>query len=145
MDLCKSTLGLLEQRISKNETQLQGVMNYIREEDLNYKPIIAEATVAESGLQKRSEHLYHPAQYKMMEPPIEEDAHRPLHSVVTGRDIAEQEYDLEELRRKLEKRMEYALVTNIQTDSNRNRRDVEANEASCPSFHSTPLEDEETA
>ena len=61
MDLCKSTLGLLEQRISRNESQLQGVMNYIREEDLNYKPIVAKVTVAESGSPKRSEHLYHPA------------------------------------------------------------------------------------
>ena len=81
----------------------------------------------------------------MMDPPIEEDAHRPLHSAVTGGSIAEQEYDLEELRKKLEKRMEYALVTNVQTDSNRNRRVEEANAVSCPSYHSTPISDEETA
>ena len=78
--------------------------------------------VAETGSPERSAHLYHPAQYKMMEPPVEESAHRPLHSAVTGTSVAEQEYDLAELRRKLEKRMEYALVTNVQTDSNRERR-----------------------
>ena len=30
MDLVKGTLGLLEQRITKNEQHLQGVMNFIR-------------------------------------------------------------------------------------------------------------------
>ena len=45
LDLCKNTLGLLEQRISNNESKLQGVMNYIREEDLNYKPIVAKVVV----------------------------------------------------------------------------------------------------
>ena len=80
----------------------------------------------------------------MMEPPIEESAHRPLHSAVTGQSVAEQEYDLEELRKKLEKRMEYALVTNVQTDTNRDKRVAEANEVSCPSYHSTPISDDGT-
>ena len=79
----------------------------------------------------------------MMEPPVEESAHRPLHSAVTGTSVAEQEYDLAELRRKLEKRMEYALVTNVQTDSNRERRVEEANAVSCPSYPSTPIGDTE--
>lgn len=138
MDLVKGTLGLLEQRITKNEQHLQGVMNFIRQEDLNYKPTVAKVVVEEAGSPEKSEHLYHPAQYKMMEPPLEDDAHRPLHSAVTG-SVRDQEYDLEELRRKLEKRMEYQLVSNIQTDSNRQRRQDEADAVECPSYNSTPI------
>ena len=75
-----------------------------------------------------------------MDQPLDEEAHRPLHSAVTGgQSVTEQEYDLAELRKKLEKRMEYQLVSNVQTDSNRNRRTAEAAEVTIPSYHSTPI------
>ncbi len=66
-------------------------------------------------------------------------------AAVTGGSAADQEYDLSELRKKLEKRMEYQLVSNIQTDTNRARRTAEAADASCPSYHSTPMSDDESA
>jgi len=122
MDLVKGTLGLLEQRISKNEQNLQGVMNFIRQEDLAYQPIVAKAVVSEAHSPERSQHLYHPAQYKMMDQPIDDSAHRPLSTAVQGQSMRDQEYDLEELRKKLTDRMEYQLVSNIQTDTNRQRR-----------------------
>ena len=36
LDLCKNTLGLLEKRISTSESNLQSVMEFIRNEDINY-------------------------------------------------------------------------------------------------------------
>jgi len=36
LDLCKNTLGLLERRISNSESNLQGVMEFIRTEDMSY-------------------------------------------------------------------------------------------------------------
>ena len=36
LDLCKNTLGLLERRISTSESNLQGVMEFIRTEDMSY-------------------------------------------------------------------------------------------------------------
>ena len=117
------------------------MMDFIRHEDLSYQPAVAKAVIEEADSPEKAAHLYHPAQYKMMDQ-VPEDAHRPVHNVLAGQTLTEQEYDLAELRKKLEKRMEYALVSNIQTDSNRQRREDEAAQASCPSFHSTPLEDE---
>ena len=78
----------------------------------------------------------------MMEQPLDEDAHRPLHTAITGQSVSQQEYDIEELRKKLEKRMEYQLVSNVITDSNRQKRVDEANAVSIPSYHSTPISDE---
>ena len=47
LDLCKNTLGLLERRISNSESNLQHVMEFIRQEDINYRPYLAQATVQE--------------------------------------------------------------------------------------------------
>jgi centriolar protein POC1 len=39
LDLCRNTIGLLEQRITSNEDKLHGVMDYFKTEDLNYVSI----------------------------------------------------------------------------------------------------------
>lgn len=36
LDLCRNTLGLLENRITINETRLHEVVDYIKTEDFNY-------------------------------------------------------------------------------------------------------------
>ena len=36
LDVCRGTLGLIEKRISNNESKLMDVMNYIRLEDIAY-------------------------------------------------------------------------------------------------------------
>lgn len=48
LDLVKNTLGLMERRITNSEANLVGVMNYIRQEDINYV----------SGFFKISRHFY---------------------------------------------------------------------------------------
>ena len=59
LDLCRNTIGLLEQRITTNENKLANVMEFIKSDDLNYvsadesvliemlvqRPMIAKATV----------------------------------------------------------------------------------------------------
>lgn len=64
LDLCKNTLGLLENRISTSESNLQSVMEYIRTEDINYKPHLAQAIVEVNDSPERSQHLFHPHLYK---------------------------------------------------------------------------------
>ena len=83
MDLVKRTLGLLEQRISNNESNLKGMMDFIRNEDLNYQPTVAKAVVEEADSPQKAAHIYNPATYKMMEQ-VPEDAHRPVHNALAG-------------------------------------------------------------
>jgi len=45
LDLVRGTIGLLEQRISQNENKLGGVMDYIKKEDLDYRPNVCKAAV----------------------------------------------------------------------------------------------------
>jgi hypothetical protein len=45
LDLVKNSLGLIEQRITTSEKSLQTMMNFIRQEDINYKPVLAKAVV----------------------------------------------------------------------------------------------------
>jgi len=45
LDLCRNTIGLLESRITSNEDKLHSVMDYFKTEDLNFRPMIAKATV----------------------------------------------------------------------------------------------------
>ena len=40
LDLCRNTLGLLENRMSINENRLQEVVDYIKTEDINHVSFI---------------------------------------------------------------------------------------------------------
>lgn len=64
LDLCKNTLGLLEKRISSSESNLHSVMEFIRTEDINYKPHLAQAVVEVNDSPEKAAHLYHPHLYR---------------------------------------------------------------------------------
>ena len=54
LDLVKNSLGLLAQRINNNEVQLQSMMEYIRQEDINY---VSGSTHANSTIFNRNQRL----------------------------------------------------------------------------------------
>jgi len=54
----------MERRITNSEANLVGVMNYIRQEDINYKPMLAQAVVSTLESPKKAEDLYQPYSYK---------------------------------------------------------------------------------
>lgn len=144
LDLCKNTLGLLENRISTSESNLQSVMNFIRTEDINYKPHLAQAVVAVNDSPEKAAHLYHPHLYKETvsanEALLNTYSQKPVadsqqqHTVMEHRTVTHAlltdplvqplsapmntgGYDLMELRKKLEQRMEYSKVTTMPHDS----------------------------
>lgn len=169
LDLCKNTLGLLENRISTSESNLQSVMNFIRTEDINYvstlrycsltclltqrtfnstfysfqKPHLAQAVVAVNDSPEKAAHLYHPHLYKETvstnEALLNTYSQKPVadsqqqHTVMEHRTVTHAlltdplvqplsapmntgGYDLMELRKKLEQRMEYSKVTTMPHD-----------------------------
>ena len=45
LDLCRNTVGLLEQRISSNENRLHEIVDYIKNEDISYVSTIESLNV----------------------------------------------------------------------------------------------------
>ena len=107
LDVVKSTLGLLEHRITQNEGNLVEMMNYIRNEDVVYvsylhlpnliqQPPMCKQTVKEMD-RDAARFMYDPRVYKQEGSPS--NAHRPLTSTLN------QAPDIYELRKRLEEKM----------------------------------------